>query len=48
MVPDMAEQASDVRREAWERLMAAIRDAASDADPEEVEHLARTYELLNR
>lgn len=44
----MTEQVAKLRADAWERLMVAIRDSASTADPDEVKALAEAYELLLR
>ena len=44
----MTEQAGTLRTDAWEQLMATIRDSAGTADPEDVKLLAEAYELLMR
>ena len=44
----MTEQVTELRNEAWERLLVAIRDAAATADPGEVKALAEAFELLTR
>lgn len=44
----MAEQVDTLRTDARERLLVAIRDTASAADPDEVRALAEAWELLTR
>jgi hypothetical protein len=41
-------EAAKLQADAWERLLVAIRDSASNANPDEVKQLAEAYALLTR